>query len=121
MVGKVLLWLLAWGLTSAYGQQPKLLVNTKQGRVLGKEEYGVRVWKGIPYGQASRWRDSRPPPSFSGVQERFEFGPQCPQFTTDAPMSEDCLFLNVYAPLAEPSGKGEIAITLIHSSIHPSY
>lgn len=60
-----------------------------------------------------RWRaPAAPDASQNGTTNATTYGPQCPQ-APDAPTrgqlssssSEDCLFLNVYAPNAEAGGK----------------
>lgn len=78
---------------------------------------GLRVWRGLRYAQppvgALRWRAPRqlPPSHNQTVQNAATFQAQCPQ-TANAipqfpspnqpPVSEDCLFLNVYAPQQTP-------------------
>lgn len=69
----------------------------------------VAVFRGIPYaappvGQL-RWKAPQPAPSWSGVRSASEFGPACPQVERVGPggdrithTSEDCLYLNVWAP-----------------------
>jgi para-nitrobenzyl esterase len=87
------------------------LVNAPAGKVEGKAEGAMRVFKGIPYaippvGQA-RWKPPAEMPAWSGVKKATEFGPVCVQpiskfksiYTDDpGPMSEDCLTLNIWAP-----------------------
>ena len=74
---------------------------------------GVRAFRGIPYAAAPvgalRWRAPRPVRPWKGVRRAAKFGPQCMQlpifsdmvFRSDG-MSEDCLYLNVWAPEAAP-------------------
>ena len=75
-------------------------------------EGDLRVFKGIPYalppvGQA-RWRPPSPMPKWPGVKKTIDFGPACfqpkPTLSTiytrsPMPMSEDCLTLNIWAPI----------------------
>jgi len=78
--------------------------------------YGSHVWLGIPYAEPPvgerRWRAPAPPAAWSGTREALGFGPHCPQLASafggvdDVPAgvisgSEDCLYLNVYAPRME--------------------
>lgn len=97
-------------------EEATYLVETTEGKILGRDLYGARAWKGIRYGSAGRWEDAQRPPPFSGIEERFEFGASCLQPPEDdSPMSEDCLFLNVYAPPTEsndPGGNVEESLTL---------
>ncbi|WP_046173642.1 carboxylesterase/lipase family protein [Domibacillus indicus] len=88
-----------------------ILVQTQQGLIKGLEERNARVWKGIPFAQKPtgdlRFQPPAPPEKWEGVLEAFEYGPVCPQNadaaamlgTPAARMSEDCLYLNVWAPL----------------------
>ncbi len=83
-------------------------VATDSGLVDGVEEDGVTVFKGLPYAAppvgALRWRAPEPPASWSGVRNADRFSPICPQtgaYPEDSPpepMSEDCLYLNIWAP-----------------------
>jgi para-nitrobenzyl esterase len=71
---------------------------------------GVRSFKGIPFAQPPigdlRWRDPQPVKSWKGVRKAGQFGPRCMQTPNPAAahwfrgngMSEDCLYLNVWAP-----------------------
>jgi para-nitrobenzyl esterase len=65
----------------------------------------VRVFRGIPYAAPPvgdlRWRPPQPPASWPGVRHADEFRPACAQPRTgERPLntSEDCLYLNVWAP-----------------------
>ena len=73
---------------------------------------GVRVFRGIPFAAppvgALRWKAPQPVKAWKGVRKAGEFGPRCmqsPVFSDmifrdqpDKPMSEDCLYLNVWTP-----------------------
>ena len=78
---------------------------------------GAQAWLGIPFAKPPvgdlRWRAPRPPEPWPGTRETLKFGSACPQNANrlgDAPDpkpgtvigSEDCLYLNVYAPTATP-------------------
>jgi len=70
---------------------------------------GVRSFRGIPFAAPPvgklRWREPQPAHAWRGVRTATRFGPQCMQppifgdmvFRSDG-MSEDCLYLNVWAP-----------------------
>jgi para-nitrobenzyl esterase len=91
---------------------------TRQGAVVGfASEEGAHVWRGIPFARPPlddlRWRAPEPPEPWSQTLEGLSFGSSCVQFAgpraaADAPPagepmgSEDCLYLNVYAPRFEP-------------------
>ena len=69
---------------------------------------------GIPYAAPPtgnlRWRPPASPASWEGVRDATQFGPSCPQppspFAPPGPISEDCLYLNVYAPTLRSSDEG---------------
>ena len=83
-----------------------LSVTTTEGEIRGIESGNVRVFRGIPYAAAPvgelRFAPTEPAAPRQGVLELSnEFGAMCPQvdlLTQQVLGSEDCLFLNVYAP-----------------------
>jgi len=95
-----------------------LLVETKCGPVRGLKEGSVNVWRGLPYAQApvgeGRFRAPQPPQPWTEVREVSAFGAVAPQLSVGLEsrfnvrpgaaqlpaQSEDCLFLNVWAPAA---------------------
>jgi para-nitrobenzyl esterase len=87
------------------------IVKAPAGAVEGQMEGDLRVFKGIPYALppigSRRWRPPSPMPRWAGIRKATEFGPICFQPVspsasiyswTPAPMSEDCLTLNIWAP-----------------------
>ncbi|WWC63690.1 uncharacterized protein I303_106295 [Kwoniella dejecticola CBS 10117] len=80
------------------------------------ESSGLDVFLGVRYAASTegqnRWREAQPPPDETGmgVQNATVFPPQCPQATAGGIISaaqydplqsvdsEDCLFVNIYAP-----------------------
>ena len=75
--------------------------------------YGGYVWRGIRYAEPPigkrRFRAPIPAANWTGTREAVRFGSSCPQYASstntneaftvgDLAGSEDCLFLNVYAP-----------------------
>jgi len=87
------------------------LVNAPAGKMEGLQEGDLRVFKGIPYALppvgSRRWRPPSPMPRWTGIRKATQFGPICFQppspsgsiySWTPAPMSEDCLTLNIWAP-----------------------
>ena len=76
--------------------------RTESGLVIGSTTNGINQFLGIPYAAppvaALRWAPPKPYGSFPGhVLEAMQFGNECTQ--PGGIGSEDCLFLNVYAPL----------------------
>src|SRR6185436_6398025 len=87
------------------------VVNAPAGKVSGAAAGGVHMFKGIPYAQppvgAMRWKAPLPAQKWKGVRAATEFGAACIQpkgkpdsiyFWSLPSTSEDCLFLNVWAP-----------------------
>jgi para-nitrobenzyl esterase len=98
------------GLSMVASADP-LEVKTAQGKVQGKtiNDGKVRAYLGIPYAAPPvgelRWKAPEPPAKWKGTREATKFGAHCAQnhvfddmVFQDAGPSEDCLFLNVYAP-----------------------
>jgi para-nitrobenzyl esterase len=86
-------------------------VQVAGGALAGETRGDVVAYRGIPYGAAPtgarRWAPPTPPDRWSGTRAATAFGARCIQFRQDtagalAPdsvgESEDCLFVNVYAP-----------------------
>src|SRR5690349_14007850 len=85
------------------------LVTTTTGTYQGLKNFqeqpgdpGVNAFLGIRYGQAPtgtlRWKPPQVPNPGQGSIVAGAFGNTCPQANTRPTDSEDCLFLNVYAP-----------------------
>jgi len=75
------------------------------GTFQGIRAEGVRQFLGIRYAAspegARRWQPPAEPPPVSGTIDASKFGAHCPQAASDYGIesaTEDCLFLNVYAP-----------------------
>lgn len=84
-------------------------LTLNKGQVIGfKSGNGAYIWRGIPFGAstagANRWRSPRPVAQWDGVLSAIAPAPPCPQFSREKSTagtligSEDCLYLNVYAP-----------------------
>jgi para-nitrobenzyl esterase len=83
-------------------------VRVEQGLLKGVQEGGIFVYKGIPFAAPPlghlRWRPPQPAKPWSGTLEAATFRPRCTQpendypFATAAdPVSEDCLYLNIWS------------------------
>jgi para-nitrobenzyl esterase len=100
---------------------PATLRRLPAGLVIGRAgQHGGHAWLGLPYAEPPqgelRWRAPQPLLPWTGTREALAFGASCPQLASpvggddSAPAgtlvgSEDCLYLNVYAPALAP---GEI-------------
>ena len=87
-------------------------VRIASGQVAGSAlASGVRTYLGIPFAAPPvrdlRWREPKPVAAWTGVREAVAFPPMCPQgmrgpgqnhYFGAEPTSEDCLYVNVWAP-----------------------
>ncbi|MGH8063538.1 MAG: carboxylesterase/lipase family protein [Pseudoxanthomonas sp.] len=83
------------------------VATTRSGKVRGCLDRGVRVFKGIPYGADTSTRRFMPAlreTPWRGVREAIIHGASAPQSGEEEPISEDCLFLNVYTPALGDGG-----------------
>jgi para-nitrobenzyl esterase len=77
------------------------LATTRSGRVRGRVEDGVCVFRGVPYGGDTaqrRFRPALPEAPWDSVRDAIDYGSAAPQFGTEGPGGEDCLYLNVWTP-----------------------
>jgi para-nitrobenzyl esterase len=89
----------------ASGYAPGPVVRTAGGWVQGKAAGPTDEYLGIPYAAppvgALRWQPPQPAAPWRGVRQATSFAPHCPQPPSAfgvASTSEDCLYLNVFAP-----------------------
>ncbi|WP_395624089.1 carboxylesterase/lipase family protein [Sphingomonas daechungensis] len=90
-------------------------VMIDSGKIEGLQSGAIRIFKGIPYAAPPvgplRWRPPHAPSPWAGIRQATSFFPACPQLETyppDAPKeqsSEDCLALNVWAPVPRSNAK----------------
>jgi len=101
------------------------LATTAAGKIRGYTDAGIKVFKGVPYGEDTakhRFQASVPPAPWEGVRDALTFGPMAPQpggrggmdfFPTppkEAMMSEDCLTLNVWTPGVHDGGRRPVLV-----------
>jgi para-nitrobenzyl esterase len=91
-------------------QGAPVTARTEAGLAVGRTAEGVKAFRGLPYAAAPvgelRWRPPQPAPRWAGARDASRFGSDCLQHPLPAaidpgsgqPTSEDCLFLNVWAP-----------------------
>jgi len=88
-------------------------VTIDAGVLLGESSDGVNVFRGVPYAKPPigdlRWKAPQKPDKWAAPRSAVAFEPACPQPTNldgttsngggvAGTTSEDCLYLNVYAP-----------------------
>lgn len=117
MLRKIVLSLALLGAAPA-AHQP--VVRTDGGILAGKTEGGVTAFLGVPYAAPPvgplRWRPPQPAPGWNGTHDATRFGAACYQdvaqpwgpytaeFIARAPVSEDCLVLNLWKPASARVG-----------------
>jgi para-nitrobenzyl esterase len=103
------------------------VVETSLGKAQGKTLNAgkVKAFLGLPYAAPPvgelRWKSPAPPLPWKGLRDATNFGARCGQWPIwkdyifqDAGPSEDCLFLNVYAPVAAKAGGKLPVMVWIH-------
>jgi len=111
----------------ARAQEPAPRVKTAQGEAVGKwiHDGQQKGFFGLPYAAPPvgnlRWRAPEPPGAWNGTRDATKFGNRCEQWHvwddyifTDAGASEDCLYLNVYAPASAKRGSKLPVMVWIH-------
>ena len=87
------------------------IVDTTSGKVAGREEGGLAVFRGIPYAEAPvdglRFRPPVAKAAWAGTRDCGDYGPYAPQIVGEVQRevwalsgesSEDCLTVNVWTP-----------------------
>src|SRR6188768_2139433 len=104
----------AIGVRPAYAANSRTVVaTTRSGKIRGRIEQGVNVFKGIPYGADTSTRRFLPPlpaAAWKDTRDCFEYGPACPQPGINEAISEDCLVLNVWTPALRDQSKRPIMV-----------
>jgi para-nitrobenzyl esterase len=115
-------------LASAANAQERPIVATSSGPVKGVAADGQAVFKGIPFAAPPvgplRWKPPTPPAAWTSPRDTSDYGPICRQPARpdgvvaaggNRPQSEDCLYLNVWAPKA---AKAAPVMVWIHGGAH---
>lgn len=93
-------------------------VQTTEGPVRGEANGQAAIFRGIPFAappvEDLRWRAPQPPATRVTTLDASSFAPPCPQWAdTTLVGSQDCLYLNVWAPL-QPVGQRWPVMLFIH-------
>lgn len=98
---------LVWGCAYAKASAPPIVI-TDSGPVQGVQEGDLTVYKGLPFAAPPvgtlRWRTPQPITPWHAVKVLDHFGPNCmqkgmyPSNAPPRPVSEDCLYLNLWVP-----------------------
>jgi para-nitrobenzyl esterase len=96
------------------------IVKTESGLLQGVADENVIVYKGIPFAAPPlgerRWKAPQPAAHWAGIRKADTFPPQCSQLgpplpTMPAePTSEDCLYLNLWAPVKHSHAKVPVIV-----------
>ena len=106
-------------ITGSYDE--KYAVKCNNGTFVGLEEEGIAIWKGIPFAEPPvgnlRWREPVPAADDDKVYEAYNWGPvpyneNAAFMIGTAPMSEDCLKLNIWT--GSDMGKKKPVMFWIH-------
>ncbi|HEV7607310.1 MAG TPA: carboxylesterase/lipase family protein [Steroidobacteraceae bacterium] len=98
------------------------VIRTGAGRVRGTIDGDLQVFRGIRYGADTALRRFMPPVApepWSGIVDASAFGAASRQPGSEPNQSEDCLFLNVTAPLAK-AARPRPVIVYIHGGAYSS-
>lgn len=111
------LWVSAIGARPARADTPSTTacapgtdVTIGSGPICGLSVNGTNEWFGIPYAAppvaALRWQPPQPPSPWTTTLQATQFGSECAQsfFSPTVSGSEDCLFVNVWAPADGSTG-----------------
>ncbi len=106
------------------------VVQTDKGPIRGRQAVGLDVFLGVPFARPPlgdlRWRDPQPVKPWHGMREATQFSASCMQeappaaspppytaeFVTPSDISEDCLYLNVWAP--KPARRPRPVLVFVH-------
>ncbi|WP_082733571.1 carboxylesterase/lipase family protein [Sphingobium sp. CCH11-B1] len=96
--------LLATSTGSVLAQTATPPLKVSGGAIVGTRQADVDEYLGVPFAAppvgALRWRPPQPVSPWTGLRETRSFSPACAQNVSwvSIPKSEDCLYLNVWAP-----------------------
>ena len=106
IIGLVVINIVLWNPLIFAGRSET--ISVEGGLIQGLRQSGISVYRGIPYAAPPigelRWRAPRPVVEWEDVRDASAFSPACMQSGETVPglglepISEDCLYLNVWTP-----------------------
>jgi carboxylesterase family protein len=93
------------------------------GRLEGEVTDGIASFKGVPFATppvgVRRWKAPQPVLSWSGTRNANRFAPACvqPRSADQPPISEDCLYLNVWNRGGGGEASRGVAVSLLARTI----
>ena len=95
-------------------------VRVDTGLLRGTEGHGIAAYEGVPFAAPPlgplRWREPQPAAPWKGIREATAFAPACLQLGVsmagepEPKTSEDCLYLNVWAPSGPHHGARPVMV-----------
>ncbi len=116
-----------------------LRAKTEGGIVEGipSSNHTISVFRGVPYAAPpvgkKRWTEPQPVEKWDGIRQAVNFAPipfQPPRYKTndmqrrkeiDWPMSEDCLYLNIWTPAQSTEDKLPVAVYMFGGGMRQGY
>ncbi|MEO5902500.1 MAG: carboxylesterase/lipase family protein [Gemmatimonadaceae bacterium] len=108
----------AAGITHGVPRQSAPIVRTGSGTLEGVRKNNLSIFRGVAYAAPPvgdlRWREPQPAATWRGVRKANASGNACiqdPELSLQndggdpGPLSEDCLYLNVWTPKSDPSAR----------------
>jgi para-nitrobenzyl esterase len=123
----VLSLVLVAALAPAVNAAGRLEVQTTTGVVRGVNTPETREWRGIPYAAPPvgdlRWRPPVAVEAWNGVRDATDFADRCLQPIAEFEVigSEDCLYLNVFAPRSAGRSAGLPVMVHLHAGNNVGY
>ena len=111
----------------ASAAQASVVAHLTTGAVAGVEQGGVEAFLGVPFAAPpvgpGRWRAPQPVKAWQGTRDATHFAASCYQakmpdgfgpwkheYVVQGEVSEDCLYLNVWTPKADPKGHRPVLV-----------
>lgn len=124
VIGTLVVASLSFALTPIAARAAVERVDTASGPVRGQRLADVTVFRGLPYAAAPvgalRWQEPQAVTPWTGERAALEAGAACPQKRglslegggDPGRLDEDCLFVDVFTPAADPQAKRPVMVWL---------